>query len=485
MTDRGNEQHLALLLKSFSRNMYLSYINKTDIIINKYLSGENYSIFERVRTPDGAGDIGFRIKFDYPVYITLSHPICRFRSHRNYPVRERLFIVNLGLVPVFFSSLNEMTVMKLWGFRAEKFFNPANSPLADTEIKCWEMPESSTPLDFSSMNFIRQNGSEPVEASSRLTEIFEKYFRLGYWSFPRKGFSPSTHFLHGRARISSQVKISKSLYVIDEIDKIPNKLELEGKIIEAVRVILGGLAEGNRGYYFTYFPAYIDTEIANRILQRKNLETSFVNGVVSEVLGPGRPRLSLMTVIAEYGESYFDILASLIGIIADRKYRDTDAISEIGTVDQLREDVYNLYLDIHKNIKVGRTLSETISNSFDIALDTMFPVLVVAEDRKVMMVHPLVWGFLKKYNLVSSNDKEQKEILIHFLSIMHLQRTTGFSKLFLSDSAEYFASRGINKYPFIRAVLSLVKDIRTCKMMRRVLETPVEKQVYDIEQFQE
>lgn len=483
MTDAGNEQHLALLLKSFNKNMYLSYVSKTERIINKCLNGTNYSEVERVRTPDGVGDIAFRVKFEYPVYITLSHPICRFRSHRNYPVRERLFIANLGLVPVFFSSLNEMTVLKLWGDRAEEFFNPQNSPLADTEIKCWELAESSTPADFSSMNFVRQNSSEPEEAGKILTEIYEKYFRLGYWSFPRRGFSPSTHFLHGRAHISSQVKISKSLYVIDEIDKKSQRFEMEGKTIEAIRVRLGGLAEKDGSYYFTYFPAFIDTEIANKMLARKDLGTSFINGIVAEVLRKGKPRLSLMTVVAEYGESYFDILASLIGIIADRKYVDTEEISEIGTVDELRENVYNLYLDIYKDLKVGSTLSDTISNSFDIALNAMFPILVVTEDQKVMMIHPLMWGFLKKWSLIGKDDDDQKEILIHLLSIMDLQRTTGFSKMFLSDSAEYFAARGINKYKFIRAALRLVKDIRMCRMMRQTLETMDEKPAFDLDRF--
>lgn len=483
MTDAVNEQHLALLLKSFNKNMYLNYVDKTEKIINKCLNEKNYSTVERVRTPDGVGDIAFRLRFDYPVYIMLSHPICRFRSHRNYPIRERLFIANLGLVPVFFPSMREMTVLKLWGARAEEFFNPANSPLADTEITCWELPEASNPADFSSMNFIRQNNSEPEEAGSKLTEIFEKYFRLGYWSFPRRGFSPSTHFLHGRTQISSQVKVSKSLYVIGEVDKKPQRFELEGKSIEAIRVKLGGLAESEHGHYFTFFPAFIDTEIANRMLQRNNLGKSFVNGIVSEVSRNRKPRLSLMTVVAEYGESYFDILASLIGIIADKKYRDNDAIAEIGKADQLREDVYNLYLDIYKKIRVDRTLSETISNPFDIALDAMFPVLIVAEDNNVMMIHPLVWGFLKKWNLIADDDKEQKEILIHLLSVMHLQRTTGFSKFYLTDSAEYFRERGINKYEFIRGALRLAKDIRLCKMIRKTLETDVERSAYDIGKF--
>ena len=190
-----------------------------------------------------------------------------------------------------------------------------------------------------------------------------------------------------------------------------------------------------------------------------------------------------MTVVAEYGESYFDILASLIGMIADRKYAETDEISEIGTVDELRESVYNLYLDIYKHVKVDRTLSDTISNSFDIALNAMFPILVAAEDRKVMMIHPLVWGFLKKWNLIGKDDEKQKEILIHLLSIMHIQKTTGFSKMFLSDSAEFFASQGINKYKFVKAVLRLVKDIRMCRMIRHTLETSDEKPAFDLDRF--
>lgn len=483
MTDAGNEQHLALLLRSFNRNMYLSYVDRTERVINKCIGDENYSTVDRVRTPDGAGDIAFRVKFDYPIYITLSHPICRFRSHRNYPVRERLFIANLGLVPVFFSSLNEMTVLKLWGDRATEFFNPQNSPLADAEIKCWKLEESSAPADFSSMNFLRQNGSQPEEAGKRLTEIYEKYFRLSYWSFPRRGFSPSTHFLHGRAHISSQVKVAKSLYVIHEIDKKSQRFEMEGKTVEAVQVRLGGLAEKDGGYNFHTFPAYVDTENANKMLARQNIGASFVNGIVSEILRKGKPRLSIMTVVAEYGESSFDILASLIGIIADRRYADSEDIAEIGTVDELREGVYDLYLDISKNMNVDRTLSDTVPNSFDIALDAMFPILVVTDERKVKMIHPLTWGFLKKWSLVGKDDGEQKEILNNLLSVMDLQKTSRRSKIFLSESAEYFSSRGINKHQFIRAVMRLVKDIRTCKMMRQTLATSDEKPAFDLDRF--
>jgi len=472
VTDAGNEQHLALLLNSFNKNLYLDYIYKTHRIISICGSDSAYSTIHKIRTADGGGDLAFKVSFEFPVFITLSHPICRFKSHRNYPIREGLFIANLGLVPVFFSSLNFMTVLKLWGERAESFFNPSNTPLAQSETRCWELPEATRPSEYSSMNFILQNNSEPEEAENRISEIYEKYFRLGYWAFPRRGFSPSTHFLHGRTRISSQVKISKSLYVIKEIENTPKKFQMEGKEVQAVGVKLAGLSEKDGNYFFSYFPAFIDGDIAEKI-PRENLGTSFVNGVVAEVTQYRKPKLSIMTIIADYGESYYDILSSLIGITADRKYSMNETVADIGNVGELREDVFNLYLDIYDKLKVSRTLSDTVSNSFDIALKSMFPI-IVEEDQKLMMIHPLVWGFLKKWGLIGKDDSERKEILVNLVKQMDLSKERGFSKIFLSESAEFFAKLGVKKAPFVKAVARLSKDIRLCKMLRKVLEVSEE-----------
>jgi len=468
VTDAGNEQHLALLLQSFNKNIYLNYLEKIHRIISICAEDSSYSSINIIKNADGIGNLAFKISFDFPVYISLSHPICRFRSHRNYPIRERTFIANLGLVPVFFSSLNLMTVLKLWGDRAQSFFNPSNSPLADTETRCWELPEASRSAEYSSMNFILQNNSEPEDAGSRINEIYEKYFRLGFWSFPRKGFSTSTHFLHGRAKISSQVKVAKSLYIIKEIESKSQKFEMEGRTIDAVNVKLAGLVEKEGNYFFAYFPAFIDSEIASKI-PRDKIGTSFVNGLVAEVIQPKKPKLSIMTIIADYGESYYDILSSLIGIVADRKYSLTEAVADIGPVDELQEDVFNLYLDLYRKLNVSRTLSESVSNLFDVALNSMFPIIITDEHR-VLMIHPIVWGFLKKWNLIAQNDTEQKEILIHLVKLMDSSQKRGFSKMFLNDSAEFFSKRGINKFRFTRSLPRLSQDIRLCKMLRKVLE---------------
>lgn len=463
-----NEQHLAVLLKNFNKNIYLSYVLKLAKLISTYREGSAFPTIDIIRTPDLAGDLAFRVSFDFPVFIMLSHPICRFRSHRNYPIRENFYVANLGLVPVFFASLNLMTVLKLWGERADGFFNPTNSPLVDDSILCWELPQSTKSAEYSSMNFILQNSSDPVVADKYLTDIYEKYFRVAYWSFPRPGFSPSTHFLHGRTRISSQVKISKSLYVIEEIGRL-RKFELEGQTIDAVEVQLRGLAENNGNYFFAHFPAFLDGVIAEQILRRENMKSSFINGIVAEIVQQGGRKLSLMTVVADYGESYFDILTALIGIVADMIYSTTDSVTEIGTVDDLRQKVFDLYLDIHRHLKVSPTLSETTSNSFEIALNSLFPC-ILTQEHQVMVVHPMIWGFLKKWNLLRTDSEEQSEILTRLLRLMKLSDKISFMKLFLDDDAEFFGRLGVSKSNFIKSILQLIKDIRFCKMNRQVLE---------------
>src|SRR5208282_3333444 len=175
-----------------------------------------------------------------------------------------------------------MSVLKLWGERATGFFNPAHSPLNDSRELCWELPPASKPAEFSSMNFILQNGSDPQIVDPTLTTIFEKYFRLLFWEFPHLGFSPSTHFLHGSTKISSQVKISKSLYIIEAINK-PASFFLEGKTIEGTYVTLRGLTMKGGTFFFQSFPAMLDSDLTEQILTRPNLASSFINGVVAEV----------------------------------------------------------------------------------------------------------------------------------------------------------------------------------------------------------
>ncbi len=457
--------------------MYLDYALKTDQIVKSCADHSQFTRLEVIKTPDHAGDLAFRTAFDFPTYIMLSHPICKFRSHRSYPVGEGFYIANLALVPVFFSSLNIMSVLKLWGERAEGFFNPANSPLADSSVLCWELPRASKPAEYSSMNFIVQNGSDPRVVDDYLTGVFEEYFRLMYWAFPQPGFSPSTHFLHGSARITSQVKISKSLYVIEGIER-EDRFFVEGRAIEGTLVRLRGLTMKNGSFFFQTFPALIDQELANEILPRENLATSFLNGVVAEVTQKGRDeqrfyRRSLITIIADYGESYFDILTALLGMITDSRFSEGESLTEIGTVADLVLEGREAYLAIYRQLKVKRSISEVIGNIFQLAIDSMFPALI--EDQgKLYFIHPLAWGLLKKWNLVTTDREDQKQILLNLRNLLKLSENDAFMKLYLDESADYFGHRGVNKLEFTKSVFQLGRAIRLLKSMRRIWESALQ-----------
>lgn len=466
-----NEQHLAGLLRDFNRATYLDYVIKTKRIVSTCNEQPGYPTISEIKTADMGGDLAFRTASSFPVYIMLSHPICRFRSHRNYPIRENFYIANLGLVPVFFSSMNTMSVLKLWGERATGFFNPTNSPLMDSSTVCWELPQVSRPAEYSSMNFIVQNGADPQHAEPYLAEIFEKYFKIGYWNFPKVGFSPSTHFLHGRTAISSQVKIWKSLFIAREIGN-SEKIQVEGKTIEGIWLRLQGLAVERGQYFFKNTEVLVDIDLASQMLPRENLGASFINGIVAEVRqreGPTIRRRSLMEIVADYGESYYDILTALIGILADAKYSEGKSIVDIGTLENLREQVHDLYVTLYRHLRVQPSLSEHLSNVFDVALRYVFPVLVI-DGPNVLYVHPLVWSLLKKWDLIRKDQVLQTEILLHLLRLLKLSENEPFMKLFLDENADYFAEFGLKKSDLLRSVFELAKEIRLCKMTKEVLD---------------
>jgi hypothetical protein len=480
--DCANEQHLAVLLKKFSQKMYIDYILKTGQIVKSCKHSSQFTDLEVMKTPDEAGELAFRTAFNFPIYIMLSHPICKFRSHRNYPVGEKAYIANLGIVPVFFSSLNLMSVLKLWGERASGFFNPANAPLADSDSLCWELPYTSKPAEFSSMNFILQNGSDPQVVGPILTTIFEKYFRLLYWTFPHPGFSPSTHFLHGSTRISSQVKISKSLYIIEEINN-PTRFLLEGKTVEGTCVTLRGLVMRGDKFFLQSFPAILDSDLDEQILTRPNLASSFINGVVAEVTQKTSyeqhfTKHSLLTVVSDYGESYFDILTALVGMIADFKFASSDSLTEIGTVANVSKMVREAYLGIDRMLKVKRSLSEVIGNPFELVIDAVFPA-IVEDEENLFFIHPLAWGLLKKWNLVRSEKSEQKEILLHLRRLLQLSENSSWMKLFLDRSSDFFHRLGARKPEFTRSVFQLGNAIRLIKMMRKTWTTCWQPSTYE------
>lgn len=458
-----HENHLSLLLRNFNNNLYLSYMSKLNSLAPKLRDNDIRSEIEFVKSHDLAGDIAFRMEFGFPVFVMLSHPICRFRSRRNYPIREGTYIAQMGLVPVFFSSLNIMTVMILYDERTEGFFSPISSPLSDTEIICWELPESVRPATYSSMNFLLQNGSEARIAERYYGEACVKYFNFGYWAAPMPGFIPSTHFLHGRKQVTCIVKVAKSLLTVEEIG-LKRTVNIEGHGIECRNIRLNILSEKDGTYFFKRYDALIETEFAERLEKEKRVRSGFLNAMIAELQYTGGRKEWMLTVIADYGDSYFQLLQSLIGIVAYKKYYPGDRLSYIGTMGELREKVFDAFVDIRRKIQLPTTVSDYVESSYDFALSSMFPMIVI-DGQSLYYAHPLLLGFIKKWNLFGSDDKANREMLVQLLKLLDKTADGTYMKVFLSEEAEFFQKKGLPKTSFVQGLTKVGRLIRMAKMI--------------------
>jgi hypothetical protein len=242
-------------------------------------------------------------------------------------------------------------LMKLYPGRTNEFFNASNAPLPETGVTCWEFPLSPRPLEYSSMNFIEWNGSQPSDAGLCLTSIFDKYFKRMYWLFPVHGFSPSTHFMYTRNQIGSLLKVFKSLYIVEEIGSQQTVL-IEGKYVDTRQVLVKGLTAKNNEFFLDHFSALLDADLADEIMVKSTAASTFINGIVAEIRQSGGRRNSILTLKADYALSTYDIVQSLIGIVASRRYRNSAERSDIGEINDIREGVGNIYGDIEHHLVV-------------------------------------------------------------------------------------------------------------------------------------
>jgi hypothetical protein len=157
----------------------------------------------------------------------------------------------------------------------------------------------------------------------------------------------------------------------------------------------------------------------------------------------------------------------LIGIVSTNRYRVSSDLADIGDIDDIREGVANLFYEIKRDIVMPSTISDTINDLFGICLSQMFPVLLI-DCRRVKMVHPLMWGFLKKWNLLKEDTTQQKLILVNLLRIMESDKS--FPANSRSDEMEVFGKMGINKRDLLRSILHLKRMITIYRKINCLFE---------------
>lgn len=258
----------------------------------------------------------------------------------------------------------------------------------------------------------------------------------------------------------SFIKVSKSLFLVEEIGN-PQILTMEGKSIETRQVQVKALNRRDDHYYFEHFWVLIDNDLANEIMVHENPESLFINGMLVEVRYAGGRRYSILTLRTDDARSQYDIVQCLIGIATSKRFNNISNAVPSEEIDQIREDVANIFNQIQHDLSTPSTIADSINDLFGICLAQMFPVLVI-DGRTVRMIHPLIWGFLKQWNLLRQDRQEQKPILINLLRVMERSHES-FFRLSLSEEMEFFRNLGIEKRQMLRSIFSLNKIIMAYK----------------------
>jgi hypothetical protein len=435
VTDNDQEIALVNILKKFDLDLSLRYIGRTQQTLQKLALHRSKP---RAIEYDGT-KIAFRLTTAPPVYVMLSHPICRFSSLRPYAINidiERSFLSEMALVPVYFASFNQMTVLKTHEGRARLFFDEEkNLSLPMDGVVCWELTPSRKPAELSSMNFILLFESGIKRAPQWIEELMKRYFLQFFWEPRGFDMSGSTHFLHVRTdylnKITGIINVVKTFFVVEEIYG-HRTITVANKEVNCADVRLRGVFKSKTsGYEMREVDhAFIDSKLAAEYGLENILQTGFINGIVTEIIQKdhtGQPeRLKLFQVIVDYGTTYQGLAESLIGFASMDNFKNWDTTSAVGTAESLRIQVSQLLALLIRETRLYNTLGTLLQdaslgkmfglNWFDRALKEVDPIVFEWRQR-IHYVHPLIWSLLASRN-ITTNESYLKPVVKNLLELL-------------------------------------------------------------------
>ena len=306
-----------------------------------------------------------------------------------------------------------------------------------------------------------EHNSEEKLASKTLLEVFEKYMKFAYWSFPQKGFTFSSQIFYSRDFIKSIMKVAKSLYIIEKVGQA-GTYNYEGQSLRYRRALLKGLSRNEDEYFFVTFEALIEEETARSLESGKS---NIINGMVTEIKQNGQKH-KLLTVVEEYENSYHDILKCLIGVAATARNNNSNEIFCIGKYDDLRTDVMRMHDQLQRGIGTPYYLPKEINRLFDFALNDMFPI-VVRDNNDIFYCHPIIISFIDSLpNGIDAVFKNRK-ILTAILKLADKIQTIKSVDIFITDEAEYLNSSGYSKLSIVQGINKISKMVKIAKLMSK------------------
>jgi hypothetical protein len=462
----AEENRLIGLLAEFDKTLALSYLSKIKDVSQEIKDKGFWNVLQSIQNEVLVNPIAFRIGFVEPAFVMLSHPICRMKRKVPYPKQiewERFFFTQLGMIPVYLVNLNVITVLKLWGDDASLADSKEVQAQLDKGELLLELSPASKPAQYSSMNFVLRNGAVINKASDELLEPFDKHYKYLFWTFPGRGYTPSSHFLHRATKITSFIKVTKSLYRITAIGN-PRYLYVEGRLLPCTDVNLTGFNfSSGKVNVVKNIRAAIPEDVMQE-LSSKNLAEVFLNAMMTE-LRTERGAIHLLTNVIDVGESSFDLTETVIGLVVARLYNETDRPAVVCDVEELRQQTTSLLGELFRTIRLPITLADSI-NCFELSLQALYPFVIV-DSGEVYYAHPMVVGFLASQGKLDTLRNDNKATMLGLLKLIEKIHDVKAREMEIYLNPVMDTFRGISKRKSMNELFSIQKRIMLYKYLYR------------------
>ena len=405
----------------------------------------------------------FRVKFDSPLYLVLSHPISRFMSKPEYTVwrEEGAFCTQLAIVPLFITNLNMYSVFKQWREGATLFFDPTAHPIpGEGEGQAhWKVVPGSDGAQYSSMNFILRYDSKPLVNSETMAQISMDYITYFFWSFKKPGFACSPHILHDDRQVRTVFKIAKSVYSIQEI--YDEEIYRAKGNIHTKKAVLWGIQKEGTEFATVKTTAVLVREVHDELM-RADPYNIFINGVVPEFRRPSKDlTFDTLSIIAQLGVSGLDLVRTLIGIVVSDRFESGKSLSRFGTLESLQTQVTALLRQISAHLRLGHTVADGIADQFTFAFKSLSPIVTTDKDGFVRYLHPQALCALDQAGVLE-RALENRDALVSVTDVLQrIDSGTPAGK----DEAEFW---GIRHGALVRSLAAAIPVINFAKTMKRV-----------------
>jgi hypothetical protein len=205
-------------------------------------------------------------------------------------------------------------------------------------------------------------------------------------------------------------------------------------------------------------------DVALSLEEERNRGRFLINGIISEFRRRER-KFPTLTAVALYEVSNFELYNSLIGLVVSQKFENTDTLSMIGKVQEVKEETEQILELLLREAPLDRTIADSFPDLFSLSLRSLSPI-VITDEADVLYMHPSVFVALLEYGRIDFKRKQKD--LVSVLRLLDMIPKLTREEILRSEESDYLRKRGL----FPERILSCLKPAVEQIYLARLLKSP-------------